>query len=129
MKRKGSRRGKPIYREWTRIPWDGNPDLKLECWRKSFGRGHVSVGIGEFQTVAFSFGADSASYSSTRWTNYDDPPLTEEAVMKDLDRQWKLMKRFPGCYRLAISNTLHTGRPKDREFNKTHDSNGSSRQS
>jgi hypothetical protein len=77
------------YPEWTRIPWDGNPDLKQECWRKSFGRGHVSVGIGgEFRLVSFSFGANhDSSHSGTRW-NYDNPSITEEDMMKGLDEYW-----------------------------------------
>lgn len=78
------------YKEWTRIPWDGNPDLKLECWRKSFGRGHVSVGIGEFLTVTFSFGANSDdSHSSTRW-NYENCPIPEERMMHALDEAWEV---------------------------------------
>ena len=76
-------------KEWTRIPWDGNPDLNLECWRKAFGHGHVSVGIGDFLLVVFSFGADSDwSHSSTRW-NYDNPPIPEEAMMLGLDEAWR----------------------------------------
>ena len=71
---------------WTKIPWDGNPDLKLECWRKSFGNGHVSVGVGEFLSVVFSFGANSgASYCGTRW-DYGRPPISEEDAMAAVDR-------------------------------------------
>lgn len=73
------------YETWTRIPWEGNPDLGYECYRKTFGNGCVSVGIGEFLKVVFSYGADSdRSYSSTRW-NYDNPVITEEEAMKLVD--------------------------------------------
>ena len=76
---------KKRYKDWTRIPWDGNPDLKLECWRKSFRHGHVSVGIGEFLSVVFSYGHDSDdSFSSTRW-NYGDSVITEEEAMRRVD--------------------------------------------
>lgn len=72
------------YPQWTRIPWDGNPALDLECWSKSFREGHVSVGIGEFTTVVFSYGPDSAfSYSGTRWRK--DGTLSEEEAMRLVD--------------------------------------------
>jgi hypothetical protein len=52
---------------WQRIPWDGNPYMGLECWRKQFGIGKVSVGIGDFHLVVFSYGPNSdRSFSSTR---------------------------------------------------------------
>jgi hypothetical protein len=71
---------------WTKIPWDGNPEMKLECWRKSFGGGHVSVGVGEFLSVVFSYGANSAaSYCSTRW-DYGRPRISEEDAMAVVDR-------------------------------------------
>ena len=55
------------YKNWTLIQWDGNPSLNFQCWRKSFGKGHVSVGVGDFTTVVYSYGPDSDdSYSSTR---------------------------------------------------------------
>lgn len=70
---------------WQLIGWDGNPALNLRCWRKSFGRGHVSVGVGEFLHVVFSYGATSEdSYSSTRW-DYDRPPITEIEAMRMVD--------------------------------------------
>lgn len=70
---------------WKRIPWDGNPALKLECWRKGFRHGHVSVGIGEFTTVVFSYGKNSdRSFSSTRW-NKLDAPMTEAEAMSRID--------------------------------------------
>jgi hypothetical protein len=50
---------KQKFPQWTRIPWDGNLSLGFDCWRKSFGRGQVSVGIGDFRTVVFSYGPDS----------------------------------------------------------------------
>lgn len=61
---------------WVRIPWDGNPDLGFECWHKTFDRGHVSLGIGAFLSVVFSFGNNSdSSCSSTRW-DYDHQPIS-----------------------------------------------------
>lgn len=73
------------YPNWTLIDWDGNPDLNLKCWRKTFGAGHVSVGIGDFLCVVFSYGPNSSySYSSTRW-NYDAMPLTEAETMAAVD--------------------------------------------
>jgi hypothetical protein len=74
------------YKDWTLIDWDGNPALGLKCWRKKFRSGEVSVGVGKFLTVAFSYGADSDfSYSSTRW-NYDNPVLTEYEAMDAIDK-------------------------------------------
>ena len=72
------------YEHWTKIPWDGNPSLKLECYRKSFGRGHVSVGIGEFTTIVYNYGANSDnSYSSTRWR--ENGNISEQEAMKLVD--------------------------------------------
>lgn len=77
---------KTKHKQWTLIPWDGNPDLKLQCWRKSFGHGHVSVGVGDFDLVVYSYGPNSDdSLSSTRW-NYGLEPLSPEQVMKAVDR-------------------------------------------
>lgn len=77
---------KITYKNWTRIPWDGNPDLNLECWRKSFRNGDVSVGIGEFLNVVYSYGANSVeSCCGTRW-NYNNPPISEEEAMKKIDK-------------------------------------------
>lgn len=70
---------------WKRIPWDGNTSLGYYCYRKKFGRGHVSVGIGEFDLVVFSYGKDSDdSYSSTRW-DYDRPAISPEEAMRMVD--------------------------------------------
>ena len=58
---------KTKYKEWTKIQWDGNTELGYECYRKSFGRGYVSVGIGDFLLISYSFGNNSEnSMSSTR---------------------------------------------------------------
>ena len=74
------------YKTWTRIPWDGNPALNLECWRKSFGRGHVSVGIGEFLNVVFSYGPDSDdSHCGTRWNYNGNPVISEDEAMRMVD--------------------------------------------
>lgn len=73
------------YTEWTRITWPFNTTMGLECWAKSFGRGTVYVGTGDFHNVTFSYGASSSdSYSSTRW-DYDRPTITEEDAMKMVD--------------------------------------------
>lgn len=73
---------------WTEIQWDGNPELGQRCWRKSFGRGHVSVGAGELLLVVFSFGANSDySFGDTRW-NYDRPAVSEGEAMRALDKAW-----------------------------------------
>lgn len=72
------------YRDWTLITWDGNPDLNLKCWRKSFRRGHVSIGCGEFLTIIYSFGANSDdSGSSTRWRK--EGTLSEDAAKALVD--------------------------------------------
>jgi hypothetical protein len=74
------------WRGWRNIQWDGNPALKLRCWRKWTGRWYISVGIGEFLAVVYHFGANSPnSMSSTRW-NYDKPPISEEVMMKWIDQ-------------------------------------------
>jgi hypothetical protein len=72
---------------WKLIEWDGNKELRLKCWRKKFRRGHVSVGVGEFKTIVFSFGHDSdASMSSTRSRMaYDTDDLTEQEAMQSVD--------------------------------------------
>lgn len=76
---------KKRYKEWTLIDWDGNPALKLKCWRKSFGRGHVSVGVGEFTTISYSHGANSDdSLSSTRWRK--SGTISEAQAMAIVDR-------------------------------------------
>ena len=73
------------YKTWTLIDWDGNPALKLKCWRKSFGRGHVSVGAGAFYLIVYSYGADSDdSLSSTR--RRGDHTLTAGQAIAIVDR-------------------------------------------
>lgn len=76
------------YPEWTLINWDGNPALKLKCWRKSFGRGHVSIGVGKFDLIVYSQGANSdSSMSSTRKrSHYGRPDQTEDAAKAMVDR-------------------------------------------
>lgn len=76
---------KPLYENWTEIDWDGNPDLKYRCWRKSFGFGYVSVGIGEFKLIVYSYGANSdRSCSSTRWRNTGT--ISEQEAMDLVDK-------------------------------------------
>jgi hypothetical protein len=95
---------KKKYKEWTRIPWDGNTELGYECWRKSFGgvvhhssgypstrfSGHVSVGIGEFKSIVYSYGPNhSESLSGTRYRVKGlngDRHETEEEAMSRVDR-------------------------------------------
>jgi hypothetical protein len=73
------------YTEWTLIDWDGNTELGYKCYRKSFRKGYVSVGVGEFTKVVFSFGANSSySFSSTRWRD-GKPFLTEIEAMQIVD--------------------------------------------
>ena len=72
------------YTDWTLIEWDGNPSLGYKCWRKSFGKGHVSVGVGEFLNIVYSYGPNSAdSMSSTRWRK--DGPINEIEAMRQVD--------------------------------------------
>lgn len=76
------------YPKWTLIDWDGNREMKLKCWRKSFGRGHVSVGVGEFDAIVYSYGPNSdnsLSGTRSRW-QYGRPDLTEEQAMAIVDR-------------------------------------------
>ena len=71
--------------EWKKIKWDGNPDLNLECYRKKFGRGHVSVGIGEFKNIVYSYGANSDnSLSGTRCRANGE--ITPKQAMDIVDR-------------------------------------------
>lgn len=73
------------YEQWTRIPWDGNTELGYECYRKSFGHGHVSVGIGDFTYIVYSYGPNSdSSLSSTRWRK--DGNITEQEAMDLVDK-------------------------------------------
>ena len=86
---------KTEYKNWTLIDWDGNPSLKFKCWRKSFGRGHVSVGAANFLSVVFSHGANSDnSMSCTRW-NYDKTPISEKEMMDWVDDCRGFHKKHP----------------------------------
>ena len=79
--------------EWELTEWNGND----KCWRKKFGSGYVSVGIGNLLLVVFSYGPNSDdSYSSTRW-DYDRPAITEEEAMKMVDagKGKKMIGRLP----------------------------------
>lgn len=76
---------KVVYKEWTEIDWDGNASLGYKCFRKSFRNGHVSVGIGNFQLIVYSYGANSEnSRSSTRWRK--DGAISEKEAMLMVDR-------------------------------------------
>lgn len=72
---------KKLKPQWALVDWDGNPSLRLKCWRKQFGRGHVSVGAGDFTLICFSYGANSdASISSTRRRSTGVLWTTKEAM-------------------------------------------------
>lgn len=85
------------YKEWTLIPWDGNTELGYMCYRKSFRNGHVSVGVGDFHIVSYSYGPNHEdSYGSTRDRRHSKAGrlLTEQEAMDAVDR---------GCgYRMVI---------------------------
>lgn len=84
----------PTKPAWERVPWDGNPELGYECWRKRFGRGHVSVGIGEFTLVCYSYGPNSDdSISSTRW--HYDTYISEQDMMDWVDKNGGKCKNYP----------------------------------
>lgn len=69
------------YPEWTLIDWDGNPALHLKCWRKSFSNGHVSIGVGDFYNIVYSYGPNSErSLSSTRWRPNGNHQTEQEAM-------------------------------------------------
>ncbi len=73
------------YNEWTLIDWDGNKDLGYKCYRKSFRSGYVSIGVGEFDSVVFSYGRDSeSSFSSTR-SRLGLPAISEAEAMRIVD--------------------------------------------
>lgn len=77
------------YKEWALIPWDGNPELGYTCYRKSFRRGHVSVGVGDFRVVSYSYGPNHVdSYGDTRDRRYvkGERLLTEQEAMEAVDR-------------------------------------------
>lgn len=78
--------------EWVKIPWDGNPELGFFCYRKKFGRGHVSVGIGEFDGIYYSYEANSEhSIGSTRW-RANGKTISEQEAMDMVDKnngKWK----------------------------------------
>ena len=72
--------------EWTLIDWDGNSDLGYTCWRKVFGRGNVSVGVGEFDAIVYDYGPNSDnSLSSTRWRP-NGKHITETEAMIHVDK-------------------------------------------
>ncbi len=74
------------YPEWTLIDWDGNRELNLKCYRKSFGKGvYVSVGVGDFHNIVYSYGANSqSSMTSTRWRA--SGVISEIDAMKMVDK-------------------------------------------
>ena len=74
------------YVDWTEIDWDGNLSLNYRCFRKHFTKkGYVSVGIGEFTNIVYSYGANSqSSGSSTRWRK--DGTISEQDAMNMVDK-------------------------------------------
>lgn len=76
---------KTKYKDWTLIDWDGNIELGFKCYRKSFRNGHVSVGVGDFDHIGYSYGANSEnSMSGTR--KRQDRTITEIEAMQIVDR-------------------------------------------
>ena len=79
------------YKKWTKVKWDGNSELNHWCYRKSFtmrngATGSVSVGIGCFNLICYSYGANSVfSCSSTRWRK--DGAITEGEAMSLIDKK------------------------------------------
>ncbi len=116
--------------EWVIVDWDGNPDLHLKCWRKKFGRGHVSVGVGDFLTVCYSYGANSDdSIGSTRW--HYDTVISEKDMMDFVDANQGKCKSYPcqpGEYRewfnkrsLEVQHALlSVGKPWERAEKERH---------
>lgn len=86
---------------WKIVEWDGNPELKLKCWRKQFGGGYVSVGIGDFLDVCYSYGPNSDnSMCSTRW--HYGRIISEKDMMDFVDSnngKCKSYPKEPGEYR------------------------------
>lgn len=78
-----------ISNGWVLTYWDANSATGAMCYRKKFGKGHVSVGCGDSLTISYSFGANSdLSYSCTRWRK--DGTITEQEAMDNVDKQqWK----------------------------------------
>ena len=75
---------KKVYKDWTLIEWDGNISLGYKCYRKSFRNGHVSVGVGAFTLIVYSYGPNSEnSLSSTRWRETGN--INELEAMKMVD--------------------------------------------
>lgn len=71
---------KTKYTNWTLIDWDGNASLNLKCWRKSFNKGHVSIGVGDFRSIVYSHGPNSEESMSGYRTH------SCEESMKIVDR-------------------------------------------
>lgn len=75
------------YEKWTLVDWDGNPEQNYQCLRKSFRGGHVSIGIGEFKSIVYSYGPNHKdSMSSTRSRiSQNMPDLTMDQAMNLVD--------------------------------------------
>ena len=71
--------------KWELIDWDGNHSLNFKCYRKKFGRGKVSIGVGDFCFICYSYGPNSEdSMSGTRRRKEGD--ITVEQAMEIVDR-------------------------------------------
>ena len=79
---------KTKYTDWTLIDWDGNTSLGYKCYRKSFSKGHVSIGVGNFDLIVFSYGASSDdSCTATRWRKTQPlNPIDEQTAMSIVDK-------------------------------------------
>lgn len=72
--------------KWELIDWDGNRALGYKCYRKTFADGHISVGVGDFTNITYSFGPNSdRSGSSTRKRVREGYVLTEQEAMQLID--------------------------------------------
>ena len=79
---------KTKYTNWTLIDWDGC----LKCYRKSFGKGHVSVGYGKFELVVYSHGANS------------DETLATTRVGMTAHEMMEIVDKNEGYYRTPEKN-------------------------
>ena len=75
--------GKLCPKDWTFCKWRGNLELKMICWVKKFGRGHVS--IRKDGSVTYSFGANSEYSFSGGFFATEEPQLDIHTIQKRLD--------------------------------------------
>jgi len=79
--------------EWTLKTWDCD-NSGNKCWVKKFGKGEVSVGVGTFLLVNFSYGPNSDhSMSGTRW--HYGTTISEQDMMNWIDENEGKHKSMP----------------------------------